>query len=192
MAHLYRDDVRELYAMLEGVSSAVILRVGEFELEGLNELEELSGTMTELKVAINYPYVSLDLSGSGWLYAGNGSDPTSRGLVDQGTMLLRKRMDWPRLVATGVAFLLPVAAVCILLFSSVLIDRSTPFLLASTMSVLLVGGAIWYWAMRQLIYRPVLVVLADRVDAPSFWRRNADDLVKIIVAAIVGFFLGKL
>jgi hypothetical protein len=57
---------------------------------------------------------------------------------------------------------------------------------------LVTSAIILWWSGHQAIDIPITIVLSERDASPGFLRRNVDDLVKMAIAAVIGYLLGRL
>ncbi len=60
-----------------------------------------------------------------------------------------------------------------------------------TVTGLFMLGCVWWWwlAFRAQTRKYSIVVPKYRIDAPDFWKRNADKIVIAVISAIVGGLL---
>jgi len=191
---LYRDDIEHIIELLREVSPNVELSTDEHKFSDVKEWAEVKRDyFTNLQIATRNPYVSLDLSErSVWLYIAEDT-PQSRGVFEKIKRFLMNRKH-PRQWLLN--FWMPnlVLYIWIFLFNLALWGRIPFWGSKSTVwtvsGICFLGYAYWWWlTFRAQTRRYSIIVPKYRVDAPRFWKRNADKIVVAIIAAIFGSLL---
>ncbi len=191
---LYREDIEQIVELLREVSPNVELSTDEHKFSDVKEWADMKRDyFTNMQVATRDPYVSLDLSKSSvWLYIAEDT-PQSRGAFEKIKRFLMDRKPPGQWLLN---FWMPslVLNVSILLFNLALWGKiplwgkNGIFL---TVTGLFMLGCVWWWwlAFRAQTRKYSIVVPKYRLDAPDFWKRNADKIVIAVISAIVGGLL---
>lgn len=193
---LYLDDVEEMIGVLSKLDaeSTLEIKIGRWRIDDVSELRSLAqGSVKNLDLAVRWagsPALSaVDVHlyhGGGWVKAGDGDDLASRGAADTIHSILRYRRDWfvtlsrwPGMVAGAV---LGSAA-----YTQSLLEnwRGRTALGIGIIGLLLLVNSFVH------LSRTTTVLVRYRADREPWLKRNSDDLVKIGVAALLGWLLGR-
>ena len=185
---LYRDDIEQIVELLREVSPDVELSTDEHKFSDVKEWADLKRDyFTNMQVATRNPYVSLGLSKSSvFLYIGEDT-PQSRGAFEKiKRFLMDRRPPGQRLLNVWMPSL--VFNVWLILFYLALWSKNWTLL---TVTGIFMLGCVWWWwrAFRAQTRKYSIIVPKYRIDAPNFWKRNADKIVVAIISAVFGGLL---
>ncbi len=182
---LYLDDLQRIVEIFGEMSADVSISTEEYQFENIEEdLGNLSQqTINNLRIESFAPHILLELSpGIIWLYIFN-DDAVSRGLFEKVKTVLhtcRRRASfltnhhWLAAVPGGWAIVWLVATAGIEKEFSI----STFFVLALS----LFWGSLGYYARTK---QHTIIHLKKRAELPSFWSRNKDSIILIIISSAV-------
>ncbi|MGD9639581.1 MAG: hypothetical protein AB7U85_11110 [Alphaproteobacteria bacterium] len=182
--NLFKDDLVKIIELLSEVCEIVEISDDEYEYESLEELQQTKG-LTPKKISISgrNPNVSIDLKQRGsWLYR-ISSDQQSiyayKGIED---IFVKKRNIIGRLFnrTVGVIFFIFFAVT-----SKEIIINWFPDLVQRIMFVvLLMGVPIISFCNEWGFFS--YITLKKSHEEFNFFERNKDDIIKIIIGAVIG------
>jgi hypothetical protein len=192
---LYREELHELMRIFETHGTGVSITVSGYKLASSDELDAVPGeAATGFSVRSRDPDVSVNLSESGGsVQAAGSAGPAGRGIADEARALIAGHRDIWRDVAANLGLAAP--ALCMVALASFVIGLLAGG--AATVAALLaiatiVFGLASVWSWRELNDRRVRLILKSRADAPSFLKRNGDQIVLMVASLVVGGVLTKL
>lgn len=189
---LYLDDLERIVEVLRSVSSDIRITTGQYALDNLGELPLLKREfLRELEITIREPHVSLECSHSGiWLYISD-DNPISRGLFDKvrEILLQRRRLLAPLGFVSGLGGALFSAGLFALFRGMIKAHAIT--VVGAILCLALAIGAIWYsyWEQERGY---AIIIPKYEMDAPSFLKRNADQVALAVISAILGGLIALL
>ncbi|MGK2852758.1 MAG: hypothetical protein ACSLE3_01405 [Microbacteriaceae bacterium] len=188
---LYLDDVEELMETISRLSPrAMSVTIGRWNVQGVEELRALpNGVERELDISSVEPFIDVHLSkAGGYLSVADVDDLTNRGCAAEIQRLLRKRRDWwGTITEWGSMVLGPIVIIL-----SLLRWASDGWTSAAILSLALaLGLGLVVWSLMQ-VSRHNTIVLRCRAEREPWLKANADDLIKMALAAVVGWLLAKI
>ena len=194
---LYLEDIGAIWDVLKDTCEEVILKTEEYEYGSVEEFaRESKGIIHKLTFTGSRPYLTVDLAlDNSRLYAG-ADDAKSYGGLEKVRELLKQRRRPVVSVATGgtgIVLLLFAAFLLSYLGAEAIRYRSLWWGIATALVVLIV---LYLVVMSfRWITRGNLIIPKHRAEAPSFFRRNQDQLVTGIIlslfGALIGYVLGR-
>jgi len=185
---LHLDELREVYEVLSKYSKeAATIETCGYRISNLDELGKLPVEQTnELYINSRNPYLQIRLTQThGKIYVGDGNIE-SEGLASRiEKILLQGKILYPALPKSNwISFLLGLpCGLGIILENKILV---------------IVGGIIILvniiWGLLHFSFvtkRYNTIVFKLRKETPSFWKRNKDELVMLIVGTIIGVVVTK-
>jgi hypothetical protein len=199
-SRLYIDDVQEIVDVLGAEGAEVEISVPGYSTKGgADQLLQFTGkTLHQVEIRRPRPhYILVDLQpgrGSVW---GAEDDATTVGLVNKTADVLRRCRRWPSIIVFN--FVTPFVLTLSWATFVIVLGASEPaevpwsaekktLLVAPLLPVLLLLGASLWISLR----RHTVIVCSYRSEAPTYWRRNKDQITVAIIAGVVGTFLGTL
>jgi len=183
---LYLDDLERIIEIFKEASDDVRILTSEYELDSIDEFRNLhEETLNYLKISISEPFVSLELKPNGiWLFISE-DELISRGVFEKIKQLLhsrRRKLSW--LTANPYLAGAAVGSSAFPFFKA--IDSQNVYWAVLGCSLLMIG-AIWtWWSFAGTLKKYSIVRLRRRAESPSFWKRKKDDIVLVIISAVVG------
>lgn len=186
---LYIDDLEQIVEVLQEVATDVEISTDEYTLTDIGQLPELKREFfTFLELATREPYISVNLKPNGiWLYIAK-DDMVSRGAFEKIKRILVKRKR-------PFAWLLHNSVMSGLFTGLALNLLGWGFIQGSSVGRVLgifalILGVWWSWyGHKDHFTKYSLIIPKHRIDEPNFFKRNADDVVLAIIAALVGSLL---
>jgi hypothetical protein len=191
---IYKEEVEDIYTILNEVSNEVSIEADGFIFENINELfTHKKSRINSLKMSITKPSFLIEFEPRRiWIFA---SDNTSVqvGLYEQIKSIVKKHKNWSFWLITN-----PVIAglwtgfgsyPLILFFKT----HETEYLIAS---FLIYSIAVFWWLYEDKIrskrYSQILLIAREK-DKTSFVKRNIDSiiiaLITVIASGIVSYIL---
>lgn len=189
--NLYKDDFENIINILSEVSDRVKISDDNYVYDSLDELISQKGLKPK-KVSISSysPYVSIDLKPhSVWLYCSNSNKESLYAYNRIEEVLKKRRSVLSRIFnpAVGIFFFSILMALTILapadLIKSWLPNRWSRLSLV----ILLVGVPILSFFLRSGAFSSFALIKSH--EQKNFFTRQKDDLIKIIIGAIIGALL---
>lgn len=186
---LYLDELRQIYDTLSEYGAEEIeIETCGYRITDFDELRKLSVEQShELTLGCRKPHLEVRLANyGGSIYVSEGGFDVE-GLVSRiESILIHGRFWYPSLPRNNwIAFILGIPFTLGLLLENVVLRIIGSFFI---MAALLWGWLVYVYATR----RHSTVVFKLRRDAPNFWQRNKDDLIKLAIGTIIGIVLTKI
>ncbi len=188
-ATLYLDDIENIIDTLRTVSSEVIISTREYLLKDLQELRELKKEqLTHLEIEIHEPYVSISFEPHRiWLYIAK-DEPISRGLFEKVKEIVSRR---ERKIAriTHSSWLSGILIGTFFPLLSLGIDKASYWIIFTSIVLFIIAILISWYGFQDRFNKYSVIVLKNKNELPSFWKRNSDKIVLMILSAIIGSFI---
>jgi hypothetical protein len=189
---VYLDDLRRLHDEMARVSGKVRVDTDQFELDGIDDVADIPGDrLFGLSLRATNPSVTVEFARLGAFVFRHDDDPSAVGLAElirQQLLAFRRPAHWVfTWWALGCVLLVDVLA-SIVNFLDLAGDASRAVGIGVSLVVLVGGGVLLFGRLR----RGSVVYLRNRRDAPSFFKRNADQLIVSGISTALGAAIGSL
>lgn len=193
---IHLDEVAELDTILRAHCKKVTLVIDAFELDTLAEINTLQkSSTTRLSFQCYEPFIRIVLNEWHGVIQANEDDPVILGVVERCVAVLRPFYCRARYVLAQIAhynWLLPGGAGGAMgyFYADPWTDTAAKqmFFAAVTVFAVWVIWAVWSWRFLTLRYN--VIYLTKRLEAPSFWARQKDNLIVNGLVAIVSAAIG--
>ncbi|MFZ2098396.1 MAG: hypothetical protein WAV05_17325 [Anaerolineales bacterium] len=180
---LYRDEIEELYQFLIGIADEkVIIETCGYRLSSIDEISQLSKDTThDIQFSTNKPYIRIRLTAySGDIYIGKG-DVEAEGIASLiENILLKGKTYQPLLHNNPWLSFLPV----IPLIVGIIMRNIFIIILGS---VLFIASVVWLSVETHFsVTRYNIIIFHSRKNTLNFWKRNKDQIIMLIVGAVIG------
>jgi len=193
---LYREDIDEVRGMLEKRCGQITISDESYIYNSLDEMKSRRGPRVHLlKLGAKNPYVSLSLGArkisrlyrddSNSLYVSDGSNENEYLFLKVRDYLRTREAQLPRFVNFWGILLVGL----LVLPLNHLISHSHISALSRSIGATIVFCSLILYDLLFFVYASKgfsIVSLEPRKGHPSFWARNRDELVRTIIAAIIG------
>jgi len=187
-ARLYMDDLEKIVDILRDLSSQIEISAEGYGIDNVRQLPDLKvDCLHSLQIRSREPYLSLEFKPSSiWLYI-DRDDAASRGTFEKIKRVVSERrrgMTW--LVQNSILVgLFTGASVPLMIWSKS--SSGINWAMFALGVVVMILGALWIWyGFHDRFKRYAIIVPKYRVDSPSFFRRNADNILLAFVSAVLG------
>jgi hypothetical protein len=186
---LFLEDVERIACSFAEVSEKVELRTAEFSFESVSEFRQLDAErIHELHVQAREPHISLDLSPDGAFLFISQDTPESRGVYEKAREVLLSCKQ-PLGAVTGSVFGSATAGI-VLGFGLALgiwaLTKGSQLLVTIAALALFGGVALFFAGLRTRFHEYSVIVLAKRSECKSYWRRNKDAIILVVISGVVG------
>jgi hypothetical protein len=183
---LYLDDLKEIVSILEGTCEKIDIQTDDVLLDSLDEIGDLKKEiLNNLTISGKNPYVSLSMQPYRiWLYI-HEDTPESRGLFQKVKLVLvRCQRPLARILHNTA---LSGLSSWIWILTGVAAIKLKSRLLGLCVGLLFILSTVWvFYGIRYYDRRSIIVVPKNRIDSPSFVKRNLDKIIVGLVCAIIG------
>jgi hypothetical protein len=183
---LYLDDIERIYNILTRYATEVSIKTKDYALDSPKHLPELKQEyINELRFYANEPFIQLSLLRDGAEMVVYDDDPHAMAAVSDIRRIINSRIRLIGNIWLRVALLLTLPVV----FSSWII---TNLQYIGIYELLQLGLFIIAMVIVAHIYgsRFSTILLSYKIDSPSWWKRNQDNLIVGIILVIVGIVIG--
>lgn len=183
---LYLDDIEKIIETLSQVSSKVSISTEDYALDDAQQLASLKQEqITYLHISLHEPYISLELKPSNiWLFAAE-DEPISRGLFEKiKQILLKRERKFARIVHNGSLMGLLIGASLVLLVWGIAV--SNILIIFVSIAWLILSVAFTWYGYQDQFKKYSIIIPKYEINAPSFWKRNSDKILLMILSAIFG------
>jgi hypothetical protein len=180
---LYRDEIEELYQFLTGITDEkVIVETCGYRLSSIDEVSKLSNdTAHDLQFSTKSPYIRIRLTAYGGdIYIGKG-DVEAEGIASRIENILMKGKTYkPFLYDKPLLFYLFVIPLLVgLIIRNIFIIILGLFLFIIAVVWIIVE-------MQYSLKRYNTIIFRSRKDTVNFWKRNKDQIIMLIIGAVIG------
>ena len=197
---LYLDDLESIYDILKQNAKDIVIRVDtgseEYQSEDIKQLKELeTKRIHDLSIECRDPYIRIGFYPS-FAEINFGEDSTyNRGILSEIEDIISKRkVSLGRFLASNWTAGLSGALIGISIFGIPIILRKEQEMsyVWLCLALLLIGILLAISSYRFALKSHSTIVLIERKEEISFWRRNKDQIVVAIIAAIIGSLITAL
>ncbi|MGA2504299.1 MAG: hypothetical protein ABSG01_09440 [Anaerolineales bacterium] len=183
---LYLDDIEHIIEIFKEASDKVNISTADYAIEDLNQLSKLKyESLNELNISIDNPHLSLHLKPDYLMLFTSKNDLLSIGLFEKiKAFLLKKRRPFIWLINNFVLWSI-FSFIGLYSFTGSLQNHYWIGATLSSILIIILGFWIWYYFRVQFKIHSV-IILKNRIQAPSFWKRNSDKIWLIIMSALAG------
>lgn len=190
---IYREDIEDIYAILNEVSNKIIIEADGFTFESIDELFTYKKIqINSLKMSLIDPYVSIDFEPNKiWLYS---SDNTSMqvGLYAKIKSIVIKRKNWAFRLITNPTLIGLWGGITIQPFIFYIKTNELQYSIASILGF--VTALFWWLYASKIMFKKhsqIFLVYKKNTDLP-FLKRNKDSLIITLIAIVVSGFISYL
>lgn len=183
---LYLDDLKEIVSILEGSCEEVDIQTDDVLLDSLDEIGDLKKeVLNNLTISGRNPYVSLSMQPYHiWLYI-HKDTPQSRGLFQKVKLVLVRCQRPLAHILHNTALSVLSSWIWILTVMAAIALKSR--LLGLCAGLFFILSIVWiFYSIRYYDRRSIIVFPKNRIDSPSFVKRNFDKIIVGLVCAIIG------
>lgn len=185
---IWWEDLTEIVSSLKQHAEEVHVSTEDYLFKSLDELKEHVGaqaTLFALDINTLQPSVSIDLARShSRLYISAGPQAAQL-LLDLDGILSRCQRPFPWAYRFWFVMLLPVVSVVLNVFYL----NARPEMVAQIASLALNGLSLWaVWVTYVNLRRLCVIKMQRRSERRSFLERNQDQLIMLLVGAVIGGF----
>lgn len=185
---LYLDQLREVYDVLSiHCDKPIIIQTCGYRITDLDELENLPDEQTnELYISSNIPNLQIKLAQNyGEIYSSESSLEVEGLLSRIEKILLHGKTRYPISPFNNWLPFLFGLSLCL-----GIIFRYQNFVIISI--IILLVNFLWAILDFNFVNKPVnTIIFKSRKDSPNFWKRNKDDILKLVLGIIIGSFITK-
>jgi len=186
---IYLDDLKQIYEILKEKVKSIEITTEDYEVDDINQLKNLdSKKLNYLSMECSDPHITIEFdSSSASIYFAEDST-YNRGILSEiEEILTKRRVFLGRFLASNWAFGLNGMFVGFFFFAMVSIIRSN-FMSAGWLflALLLLFCILMVLQFRFALRGYSTIVLSERRELVSFWKRNSDQILVAIIAAIIG------
>ena len=186
---IWWDDLTEIVSALKQHAAEVHVSTEDYLFKSLDELKEHVGaqaTLYTLDVNTLKPSVSIDLARLGSRLHISAGPQAAQLLLDLDGILSRCQRPFPWAYRFWFAMLLST----VVLVLNVFYLNTRPEMVAQIASVALNGVGLWpMWVAYVNVRRSCVIKMERRSDRRSFFERNQDQLIMLLMGAVVGGFV---
>jgi hypothetical protein len=182
---LYLDDIEYIYNTLCKYSTEVSIKTKEYELDSPKHLPDLKQeSINELRFQSNEPFMLLNLLRDGAEMVVYDDDSHSMAAVSDIKRLISKKRrvvnNW--FAITGLVAILAIFYA--LAEMNRVYDRIYIYAFL-TLSVVWGGGVAYLLSSKHSV-----VILSYKINSPSWWKRNQDNLIVGVILVLIGVIIG--
>lgn len=190
LVKLYLDDLQQIYEVLKEKGKNIKIIAEDYEIEDVNELSKLGiKKLHNLSIKCSDPYITIELD-TMWARIYFSEDTTyNRGILSEIEDVIRKRSNiLSRSLASWWGY-----ACTLVLFScfsvSTIVNMKNDITMIFgwiSLALLLLSIIALITSFRYKLMRYSTIMLYAKKEESSFWRRNKDQILVAIIAAIAG------
>lgn len=188
---LYLDDVKRIVDIMTGPETSPTIEADNFRMDSVEELSDLlKEEIHDLKIVRKKPYVSLELSPrNAWLHI-KQDDDVSWGIFERvKNVLAERKKPFSWLLHTPVLQMLLILAIMAIPFLGGYTSNNR--LLTIVPILTSVPLLAWWFVYTEYHERRWFstIILKNRIESPSFLKRNRDTILIALIGAILGGLL---
>lgn len=192
---LFLSDLEEIYEILTETSKEINISSGEYVYESLRDLRENNPQkIKKLKFQGHNPYISLSFEksiNSVWLYIGDVTKESENAFYRISAILNKKKLPLSKFF-TFPLFVIFLSIFFILLYiPKDLIQKISPSKISSLSFVFLPLILSFFCFLFSTGYLSK-INLINKNERSTFIKRKKDDIILLIIGAIIGFILNEL
>jgi len=180
---LYLDELRELHNFVSSCcKEPVIIETCGYRLKSLDEVSNLTeNTTNSILFSSQQPYLQVRLTSVyGEIYIGDGGIEAEGIASRVESILLRGKVSRPLLLdRVWVSVALGVS-----LWMGVIITN--PLIITLSVALMLIAFLWIIWDYRFVTQHYNTLVFRMRKDSPNFWTRNKDQIILLLIGAVIG------
>lgn len=198
---VYLEDVEEIIGIVKSQCEVVHMQMGDYHIDGYGDVQELAKTEEEVLLLSIHGFHENDIRISVELchyaasvYVKDGADTQGVGVAVRVVEVLHKRRKrflavMRNMVVANILVLLMFGGAVSVAF---LFARGEPVWGAVSLGALGIGAYALYWNFVLNFRRYCVIRLRKAREEIGFIRRNKDDLVKLVLAALLPALFGAL
>jgi hypothetical protein len=179
---LYVEDIVGLFEVMRGVAKDVRIEVAGYELESPDELNALSEKLSttvlhEFKIVASQPYLTLYCYPYSARFYISDQSLELVGVQTKISEIITSRRQtlWWAMNPWVVPITGPMAIYVGSQFSGWILSATA-----------IITAATYWWIYRRTFHRYTILCLTSRKERVSFWVRNRDKIILVILSALLG------
>ena len=185
---LYIDDLEQIVSYFDESSIDVDISTDEYVLDNIQELENISTEiLTSMTIKSSSPYISLKLYDNSLQVYISNDDAISRGILEKIKQLLisRRRRTFFIYKTWFHSIYGAFGTLSWLIIITGLAKDNIPAILFGIIFAVIIYLML-KWSKKISFKKYCTIYLKKRIDTPSFWKRNRDQITIAIIAALTG------
>lgn len=198
---LYLDDIECIVEKLRSLSPNVQIQAGDYRLDDVVDLADIGAkVIRQLYLEINQPLITLRLVHYACILTlYNKGDVKAYGIFEEVYNYLQSKINITIRIGIAIGIVAWVLALCLLPGLTLAVwltpfgklDRVTRFfpalyVLLGVLTCFMFLAVILYWNFHTTL------IPKKKVEAPSFWERNWNQIAVAVLIAVISFSLGWL
>lgn len=182
---LYKEDIQEILRVLSKLDQETKIRVNQYELESIDELENLPDKSIHTLVLSTHGenYVSVNFNESSVFLYANDNKPAQKGIYQELKELLISKKDWLSILAHTTVLSGLYTGISIWFISDAITKEENAGLNWSAGMFMLITGILWaVFGVRKQSKNFSRIYSESRPDNKNFWIRNSDQLVIMLLS----------
>jgi hypothetical protein len=191
IVRLYKSDLDKIFNLFKDNYPKIEIVADGFKLDDISELSKIKKQeIVDFEISAYNPRLSVDFSGnSASIYLSDEDDIKLRGLAAQIGDILSKRKSPLRFLASF-WLEIPIGMIALLIyFNALSLIKDTKFQVMALLGFVLFMILFGILGHRIEEKKHCLIYLYDRSSAPGFFKRNKDNILIIVISALIGSFL---
>lgn len=176
---LYYEDLEEIYDVFKEHPGEVKFDADTYELENLNEVLDIKkDDFTDFKIYAHNPYVSLDFSKNSIRLYISDDTPFQRGLFEKLKTVLKKKERY--FISSLFSYYAYALLIVVMSTLSYWENRYITYSIGAS-------AAFFYALYTMYVFKwRSIIVPSHRSSRPNFLQRNKDQIILVIISAIIG------
>lgn len=189
---IWFEDLVEIIDTLKRQGREIEIRTADYRYESLEDLKEHVGAQTQFELGISLfptPSVSIELKRTSvklWVFDPRGGPEAAQIFYDINEVITRCQ----RRLAPLYSLLLMFVVLPFFILSQYILMQYNELSAARALTVVGSVIALWFfWASYVITYRKAVINLQRRSEVRPFLERTKDQLLLLLIGAIVGGFM---
>jgi hypothetical protein len=182
---LYLDDLKHIYEILKERVKSIEITTEDYEVEDINQLKNLEiKKLHRLSIECSNPYITIEFHpSSASIYFAEDST-YNRGILSEIEDIISKRKVFLGRFLTSFWANFLIGGLIGGSFIGMLVMPKTYAWLFLALELIFILSMIFLWRFAFRSYSTI--ILLERKEESSFWKRNRDQIFIVIIGAIAG------